>query len=476
MNNKRVIIVDENGNVYIPRGSSHQEGYTFEQAKALIATGKLGRAKIYFIEEELKKYIPDFDENFRGSIFDTKEEYQFATWRDLYMDRNINVDTLPQKAETNADYEKKLFLELDTFLQELQKPPFVYETDLINIVKKNCCAIKAIFTSLKKGNQFDAEMLLKEMLKGFTENSLFYSDLDKSYAFRGIAPFPELHSDSSIYADYEKMMKTPLTFFRLRTKKPNTTCNISSLEDIVHLPYNKRDKASKMRFSNAGVPCLYLGVTSLVCAQECHWKIGDTDDIYASVFIPNDKGKKLKILSLTFPKELINGIQHSEKSIAIKLQSEMIKLYPLLLATSFTVTDSQRDLKYEYLIPQCLMKVMHEVGIDGIAYLSAQGKDGFQYPQGVNLALPAYDISDKKQFSKYCTMFDISKPVKFENQDCTEHKSYINSIYEKYLDGLEFEDFSSKAYYNGTDIYYGETELSKFDNYLCSLKKETFIC
>lgn len=434
-NNKRVIIIDRNGNLWVSN-TIHQQGITLAEAKAAIETNdELKGAKIYFIEEELKKYIPNVNMNSKGFL-DTKEEYQYKMWHDLYINRNINVHTLPRKVETNADYEEKLFIELDAFLHKLQKPPFVYEINLISTVKKNCDTIKTIFTSLKNKDQVNAETLLKEMLQGFTEESFFYSDLDKSYAFRGLAPFPELHTEiTGADVRYERNMKTPLTFFRVRTKKPDDTCDISSLEDIVHLPYKKKDKASRMRFSTTGIPCLYLGVTSFVCAQECRWKIGDIDDMYVSVFVPNDKGKKLKILSLTFSQALINGIQHNKKSkdIAMKLQSDMIKLYPLLLSISFTVAENNRKTKYEYLISQCLMKIMHEVGIDGIAYLSAQGENEFQYPQGVNLALPAYDISDSKQYSKYCSMFEISKPIKFENQnslqDCSDAKSYINTIY-----------------------------------------------
>ena len=41
------------------------------------------------------------------------------------------------------------------------------------------------------------------------------------------------------------------------------------------------------------------------------------------------------------------------------------------------------------------MRCASRIGIDGIAYLSMKGKDEFQYPQGVNLAILATDISEK---------------------------------------------------------------------------------
>ncbi len=41
------------------------------------------------------------------------------------------------------------------------------------------------------------------------------------------------------------------------------------------------------------------------------------------------------------------------------------------------------------------MNVLHKEGIDGIAYLSRQGTDDFQYPQMVCLAIPVTDINSR---------------------------------------------------------------------------------
>ena len=104
-------------------------------------------------------------------------------------------------------------------------------------------------------------------------------------------------------------------------------------------------------------------------------------------------------------------------------------------------------------------------------YLSAQGEDEFQYPHGVNLALPAYDISATRQYSKYCSMFEITKPVRFDNQNGVGMRSYINKIYMKNYDNHSFENFTSKISVNGKMVFYGSTKYSKFDDYLCSLER-----
>ena len=90
-----------------------------------------------------------------------------------------------------------------------------------------------------------------------------------------------------------------------------------------------------------------------------------SDNLYASVFVPNEKGKKFKILNLTISQALINGMGDVDR----KLQNSMLKIFPLVIATSFSIKNDER-IKYQYLISQILMKVANENGIDGIAYLS----------------------------------------------------------------------------------------------------------
>ena len=153
----------------------------------------------------------------------------------------------------------------------------------------------------------------------------------------------------------------------------------------------------------------------------------------------------------------------------------MIKFLPLVIATSFTVENKDIDKRSEYVIAQLLMEAVSELNIDGIAYLSRQGDTDFQYPQGVNLALPCTDISKEKQYSKYCGMFEISEPVKLDDYTSKElsKKSYINCIYlEKDENG--FENFMSKVIIDGAAQYYGNSAYGVFDDYILSQEHYIF--
>lgn len=113
------------------------------------------------------------------------------------------------------------------------------------------------------------------------------------------------------------------------------------------------------------------------------------------------------------------------------------------------------------------MKVANRNNIDGIAYLSMKGTNEFQYPQGVNLAIPANDISDSKQYSEKCKGFLISNPILYCGQEGSREKSYINEIFSKY-DSMGIGSFTSELDIDGEMKFYGDTYYEKFDDYLNS--------
>ena len=466
----RVIII-HNGMAYFPKASVIKKGFFRKDANAIIKAKQWDDAIVVSIKNEIKKYGLKGDPSYEALL--DPECYEFEIWHQCYINRNINVTHLPIHISYNKEYMGRLDEELKIFQDAVSRPPFVYDTKLIKAIKSNCRCVQTVFDNLLHRKKDEAEKLLKELLETYLGEEFIVNTLDNSYSFRGLAPYGYLHS--SLNTNYEEMMNEQLTFFRIRTKNKNVSKEeIRGIKDIVHIPYNLAARATEMRFSKAKEPCLYLGVTSFICAKEVRWD-ENTQELYGSVFVPNAKGLKLKILNLALSQYLINGMnaysfdKDDEKNRCI--QSGILKLYPLVVAMSFSISESDRNIKFEYLISQCLMKAMHEVGIDGIAYLSAQGEDEFQYPHGVNLALPAYDISDNNQYSKYCHMFEISKPVVLNNQSNENHRSYINKIYKRCYAGTSIENSSSKILVNDKRVFYGDTKYADYDNYLCSLER-----
>lgn len=399
-------------------------------------------------------------------------------WEKAYYDNNLNGFAVPIKVENNHEYREKLEKIYKEYIKHLKHPAFVYTEGLLDCIGEEVKEIIRALDYLIKDDKDAADIILSKIIDLFGNDPFIISNLDNTYSFRAIAPFEDLHSEG-YDKEYRKMMDTELTFFRVRTKnKTDKKTDISEIEHILHLPYNLKHKTSSMRFSDKGLPGLYLSTTTYACSQECNWN-KDEEDLYASVFIPNEEGKKLKILNLTISQSLISGIfdrkYYDNRREA--LQVSMLKIFPLVIATSFSVSTDE-SIKYQYLLSQALMRVVCKKGIDGIAYFSMKGKDEFEFPQGVNLAIPATDISESNLYSQKCRGFEISKPIPYSEvckQECQSAKSYINTIYTEDND-FDKKSVTTKVEIDGKMRFYGDTDLGKFDDYLtaqikCPLKK-----
>ncbi|MCM1263240.1 MAG: RES domain-containing protein [Butyrivibrio sp.] len=397
------------------------------------------------------------------------------------IDKNINGFSIPFIADNNEDYEEKLKEKLSAFKEQINRPAFEKEDSLITDVNDICDKVINAFDAVKTGKSNEAEQIVAEILKDYKQYPFAVSELDKSYAFRGVAPFEKLWQSWGNQKNYENMLSGDLSFFRARVV--GTREKINEIEEINYLPYSKRLLSKDMRFSSKGKVCLYLGTTSYVCSEECRWN--KKDNLYLSSFKFNDKGKRLKILNLVVLQALMNGmIPNDENNLEEKnVHNAMIRVFPLVIATMFTIktSDSEREkkynetVKYEYLLSQVLMNVLHKEGIDGVAYLSRQGKDDFQYPQMVCLAIPVTDINSEDEYGDLIKCYEMTKPVLFSRFDENIHfekKSYINEKWPTHLkyelcDG-ERENYSAKVDYEGKEVFYQDTPFSIMDNYLVS--------
>lgn len=401
------------------------------------------------------------------------------------IDKNINGFQIPFIADNNEDYEEKLKEKLSAFKKEINRPAFEKEGNLISDVNNICDKVIDAFEAAKSGKNDEAEKLVSEILQNYKQNPFAVSELDKSYAFRGLAPFEELRPSWGDKKHYEDMLNGDLSFFRARIVRAKE--KIDEMEEINYLPYSKRLLSKDMRFSSKGKVCLYLGTTSYVCSEECRWN--EKDNLYLSSFKFNEKGKRLKILNLVVLQALMNGMaSRVDNNLTAKnIHNAMILVFPLVIATMFTIKTFNKDredkyhetIKYEYLLSQILMNVLQKEGIDGVAYLSRQGKDDFQYPQMVCLAIPVTNINSENEYGDLINCYEMTKPILFnefsDNIDF-DQKSYINEKWSPHLkhEWGESENYNAKIDYKGKVIFYQKTKFSKMDDYMVNQEYAKF--
>lgn len=386
---------------------------------------------------------------------------------------------MPVNIEADNEYYIVLKEKLNRYVTDIENINRISE----NSIEKTKQNVKSIIESVELYYNADisgAKDKIQGILKNYMEEKFIVSELDKSYAFRELAPFIDSLIDDSldIYIDnYRRMNSGELSFFKARIGDSKF-----KKEDMLHIPFSKRELVSTQRFSIPGVPCLYLGSTSYVCWLEMN-KPQDSFFNVSSYRLP----KELKILNLVIDQTLINNqvkmidnISQSKKDINIELLQKIIEIFPLVYATSFSINNKDRSFKSEYIISQLIMQCLSELNIDGVAYVSKKVNDSYiAFPQCINLAIPAkankkFIFENKSDYyGDICRDIELTDPVNLSeftkmggNNTFTFYDTYINILYN--LDGTCW----SKVNLGGQYIDYKWTEFSKFDRYIYNLKHE----
>lgn len=327
--------------------------------------------------------------------------------------------------------------------------------------KDNCTKIINCIENYYNADIVEAQNNIFLILKKYLNSKFVVSKLDRNYAFRGIAP-DELH-ESYVNPDteiYNEMMEAEHYFFKARL-----TNNYLKREDMLHIPFDKRSIISTQRYSIPGVPCLYLASTSYGAWRELG-KPEESNFNVAAYKIPKD----LIILNLCQEPLFISGSASMMKtSKDVKALEEFVEIFPLVMATSFTVAEKDRKFKSEYMVSQLVMQVVKRCGIDGVAYLSKRVRDSLAYPCAVNLAiLMPMDMKNNEKYWKRSGEIELTQPVKFsrfldekkskEKLMRDQCKAYVNKIY--------FDHVQAKIDMFGDMVPYIETKFAKFDEYL----------
>lgn len=183
---------------------------------------------------------------------------------------------------------------------------------IIQSTKKICDDILNSISLYYEGNIACAintvEKIISKIQKRDT-NNFFISTIDHSYATRETIPFPFLHKDPSQFQHYRDI---PLSFFRARTD------SVERYRDMGHVPLNMREKIGTQRFSIPGVPCLYIGTSSLDVWKELGCP--SFHDFNVSAIQLTEYGKKRKILNLISGVSLVTGL-HVELSATTDIKS-----------------------------------------------------------------------------------------------------------------------------------------------------------
>lgn len=231
-------------------------------------------------------------------------------------------------------------------------------------------------------------------------------------------------------------------------------------DEMLHIPFNKREKVGSERFSIPGLPCLYLGNSSYACWIEMGCPADHKFNV-APVKLDNTQ----KVFNLCVGiRDLFQfeDADESEPDIADDIHN-VLRALVMEIATSFIVEQEGRQFKSEYIIPQLIMLACKSEGLDGVTYYSKRVSDEmFARVVGINVALFAeYEVGENLS-PHICNHVEIGDSFNF-------------SMYKNLKQSLKYQSYnlnvSACPLINNVGSFkrqfpYKETEFFFFDQYL----------
>ena len=158
----------------------------------------------------------------------------------------------------------------------------------------------------------------------------------------------------------------PLVTYRMRTHAMHPLRR----QDIFHLPFELRHKATTGRYSLPGVPMLYLGGTVYICWEEMGRPL--VDDIVVSAFW-TPAGVNPRILNFGFRPAYVGGVVQDKHVVPAFVTSYCV-CWPLMALCSIKAKRRDEPFVPEYVLPQMLLQWLIATkgtgGFDGIRYFS----------------------------------------------------------------------------------------------------------
>jgi hypothetical protein len=210
------------------------------------------------------------------------------------------------------------------------------------------------------------------------------------------------------------------------------------LEDMFHVPFEKRYTIPTSRFSLPGVPCLYLANSIFTCWEELNRPI--FQQMAVSRF--EIQGKHLRFLDLEndavflrrllsndeveIPKgikkedaENIKEARESWKELVNFILPRFLNTFPLLAVSYFKVFNPNAHFKPEYVFPQMIMQwVMTTDDINGVKYISTKFKQSkfelLNLEELTNYAIPVRSYKEAGYCDIISESFALTKPISWE--------------------------------------------------------------
>ncbi len=227
------------------------------------------------------------------------------------------------------------------------------------------------------------------------------------------------------YRDYDGLLETSISkysipcdtdLYRIRKNEKNKHFNPN---EMFHIPYNKRGNIRTQRYSIPGYPCLYLSSTIYGCWEEMR------KPSLASFKVSRIRNiEEIDLFDLRIP-----STSHIVQDDYIKI----LRIFPLIIACSIKVINTDDTFKPEYIIPQIVLQIIIKnrktTGINGVIYSSTQKNIEFSFNEENllnNIAIPVFENKSSGLCTILSKKFNITNPTSYEYELIRDPEGMVN--------------------------------------------------
>jgi len=244
---------------------------------------------------------------------------------------------------------------------------------------------------------------------------------------------------------YETEIKKGNNFYRVRLDKGK----IFETKDLFHIDFKLRSLVSTNRYSIPGFPTLYLGDSSYVC-----WEEFDKPKFKNLWFSRFQNIKNLKVIEILLLNDFLKEIeQNFNNNLSVHILRYLVS-FPLTLASTVKVKNSQHNFKPEYIIPQMLLEyVINNKKIDGIKFPSTKVKySSLTNVNSYNYVFPVKTNKKEGLCNELKDLFELTNPTSLENEELfnnpVQKKTFLYNSPLKSDMKIEITDGEEKLYFN----------------------------
>lgn len=227
-------------------------------------------------------------------------------------------------------------------------------------------------------------------------------------------------------------------------------------DDMLHIPFDRRNIVSSQRFSLNGTPCIYLAKSSYACWLELNKP--EENKFFVSAFRLMKSKMFLNLTCLTW-EALEPGIE-IEGNIKAKLCT-----FPLIIATSFLVDENiGRPFHSEYIVSELLMNAIVRSKYDGVAYFSKKFSDREKY-YPINVCFALLAKFENKKYTSDIEDFEWTNPMSLREYSMINWNARFDHMT---LDGSFTEPAEKKTPFTliGDNVAYSDTLMHDFDKWI----------